>query len=337
MYTRADRKSREIADATYLVHKALNGDDSRPPTREDLATLGLTLWPHTYRVTKDDREAFERLMDWAEEGGRSLLAAALNLPSEQISMLGAARWADQAFPRFIMSHSYAAALMATAVSEDVLDHIRAPYKAFMVDVPEGLLSIVDPVRGGEARIKWILVQEINDGEGRPWQYIAHTDTTMCLWRHGVTTRTLCEPDIPGNVWDGCSFMAPKDERDDRVAALIGRLIVGVCLASIEPSNLRATSKHSVKASPELLRPSDIRTFKLGKPLRIDCRRAVRDYVEGRRGGPPSVRTLVRGHFKTQRHGPGNSLVKVIWREPYERGPADAPILVRPIAVGGQGG
>lgn len=337
MFTSNDGRpgsSKAEAERAYLVNQLLFSTHPRAPTKEDMATIGLHLWPHSYKLhPRSDAEAYEALIQWARDEEREMFLTSMHLPSEQIGILGAARWADQAFPRYVIPHTYAAALMATSITNDVIDDVRPPYKAFMIDVPVGLLSIWNDKTGAEAPLRWILVQYVETYDGKPvWQYVAHTDESLCIWRHGVTTRGLGEPDLPGNSWEGCSFLAPKDDRDDRVAALIGRLIVGVCLASMIPGNSKPTSKHS-RTDPERMTESDIRTFRLGRALKLDFREPIREYISGKKSSVPSVRTLVRGHFKTQRHGPGNSLIKVIWREPYMRGPEEAPVLVRPIVVG----
>lgn len=70
------------------------------------------------------------------------------------------------------------------------------------------------------------------------------------------------------------------------------------------------------------------TYTLTRDVKVDCRQAVRDYVEGRRSSAPSVQCLVRGHWKRQAHGPARSLRKFIFVEPYWRGPEDAPIATR---------
>ena len=327
--------SEDLASAAYRAMKSVHGPLSDAPTKEEIAELGIVLWPHTYKGNpEDDYGAFNGLLEWTKAQGKPLLEAACLIPSEQISMMGAARWADQAFPRFIMSHSYAAGLMATALSEEALDLVRAPYKAFMVDIPDGLLSLHNDRTGKESKIRWVLVQEVASHDGRPWQYVAHTEDSLCLWRHGVDAKFLCEPELPSNRWEGCAFIAPKDDRDDRVAALIGRLIVGICLSFLDPSNVRPTSKHSRKGR-ESLRASDIRTFRLGKPLKVDCRKDIQDYVSGVKDRVQSVRTLVRGHWRTQRHGPKLSSRKLIWLQPFWRGPEDGPVLVRPTVFDGE--
>jgi hypothetical protein len=45
---------------------------------------------------------------------------------------------------------------------------------------------------------------------------------------------------------------------------------------------------------------------------------------GTQRGPVTVRTLVAGHWKTQPYGPKSTLRKTIWREPFWRGPLEAP-------------
>jgi hypothetical protein len=46
----------------------------------------------------------------------------------------------------------------------------------------------------------------------------------------------------------------------------------------------------------------------------------------------TARQEVSGHFKLQSHGPGGSLRRLIWIDPYERGPEDAPIKPRALRV-----
>jgi hypothetical protein len=51
-------------------------------------------------------------------------------------------------------------------------------------------------------------------------------------------------------------------------------------------------------------------------------------------GGMTVRTLVRGHWRMQAHGPGNSRRKPIWIRPAWRGPVDAPISIHATRITG---
>jgi hypothetical protein len=125
------------------------------------------------------------------------------------------------------------------------------------------------------------------------------------------------------------------EHDQRACAIIGRLIVNTALAMSDPRNVgeprqgrvrhRVNSAFSGRAAPE---PAS-RTYVLGRDIQLstDLRPELRRYLSGERSSP-SVQVLVSGHYKMQPHGPQNSLRKLIWREPYWRGPEDAPIPIR---------
>ncbi len=330
------RDDASLSKAAAIYARYANATDNLPPTREQMARLGLEVWKHSYKLSpEDDMEAFQQMMKWASDTSETM-AATFMIPGEQIGTLGAARWADQGFPRFIMPHTYAAALMATSVDEDVLEHVRPPYRAFLVDMPDNLLSIWNDKTKKNSKVRWVLVHYVMTQEGEyRWQYVAHTEDAICLWRHGLSTRQLASVEqMPENGWEGAPFLSPSDDRDDRVATLIGRLIVGICLAVQTPGECRP-SPGSCQWSPTRnldRRDPELTTFKMGRPLKIDCREDISAYVEGKKGSVPSVRTKVRGHWKAQPHGPQNSLRKIIWRMPYWRGPDGAPVLVRPVQL-----
>jgi hypothetical protein len=77
-------------------------------------------------------------------------------------------------------------------------------------------------------------------------------------------------------------------------------------------------------------------YVVGKPVRLDLRMRVKEFIAKGEGstGPMTIQTLVRGHWKNQRHGPAGKDRKFIHIEPYWRGPEDAPIAVRPHIIGG---
>jgi hypothetical protein len=165
-----------------------------------------------------------------------------------------------------------------------------------------------------------------------WNYITLGEGTISLWKHGASPHHLLSGKLRGEDWSKTAFGVAVEDRDERLNMLIGRLILNVCLAMSNKDNVKKVGKaHSYKGN---IRTSDeplTRVFQVGKPLKLDCRKALTDYIEGksRKGTAPSVQTLVVGHWKMQAYGPKNSLRKHIHIEPYWRGPDDAPILVRP--------
>jgi hypothetical protein len=68
---------------------------------------------------------------------------------------------------------------------------------------------------------------------------------------------------------------------------------------------------------------------LDQPVTVDARDVVADYIGTGLAGHIGVRVLVRGHHKSQPHGPRSSLRKAIWVDCFWRGPDGAPVAVHP--------
>ncbi|MDC3958528.1 hypothetical protein KEG38_32025 [Polyangium jinanense] len=253
----------------------------------------------------------------------------------QIALMSLPRWAQCGYPEIQLPETYAAALLATTVTEEVLACVRPPFRVFLIEVPNGLLTI--DTEQGPSPVRVVLVH--HEPKSEKWAYAAWTASPACLWRFGVTTAQLLPPSLPEHDLTEMSiFPMTVTERDERVAALIGRLIVNTCLAMSDPARVRAPAPAGPRGrrrKADARRGGEVpRTmiFRVGKPLEKDFRPAVRDYLEGRKRNL-SVQTLVAGHWKMQPHGPGFSLRRLIYVEPYWRGDVDAPIHVRPIRLG----
>lgn len=334
------RETREAAAALVRTWVDANPDMARAMSRDDLVAMGKNLWGFSYKHTQDDQTAFSVLAKIMEDILRerdpfqaTLASSFLYLPMEQITLFWSSRWADQAFPVFQMGHKYAAALMATSVTVDE-DSIKPPFHAFLIEVPLGLISIVDE-DGKFYDVRHVLAQYLKDNKGQMvWNYAALTTGRVTVWQHAAPTKAMLEEDTleVGIKWSSYSFGLDVGDRDQRVNFLIQRLILNTCLAVASPENMKSIGKTGrmspgeIRASPEPI----VRNYQVGKPIMLDCREAVRGYIEGRQPGKKlSVQVLVAGHWKRQPHGPKSMLRKMIWREPYWRGPEDAPVLTRP--------
>jgi hypothetical protein len=344
--TKEMRAARETAHV--MAKSAMHGlppEAHKPLDRDSLVQLGKTLWPLSYQHTQNDYKAFELLSEYFIEQLKaedmltaSVAASFLYLPMEQITMCWAARWADQAFPVFQMGHKYASALMATSVTVAVED-IQPPFRAFMIEMPDKLLIIEDPVEKKMHDVRYVTAHYGHTTEGESvWTVAAICGkSSISLWRHGLKTKDMLEEDTESTVdWASYSFGLPIEERDSRIHFLLQRLVINTCLAVSNKENLKPIGKTKSFGPSEMRRAGEplVRTFQVGKPLQLDCRQGVHDYIEGvKRGHKLSVQTLVTGHWKRQPYGPQSSLRKIIWREPFWRGPEDAPILARPKQLG----
>lgn len=256
----------------------------------------------------------------------------------QLTAIGLTRWAENGFPQITMGHKYCAALLCTGTDEETLAFVQPPWSAFFIEVPPGMLP-VNSTTQGDTEVRRILVMQLqHKTKGKTWGYIAYTDTLITMWRFGADVSELEPPSIEGE--EHFAHLLQSEEftsQDRRVSTLIGRLIINTCLAMSDKSNIKPIGPghktYAASRNKKDERELSVRTFQVGAPVTLDLRDDLKAYVRhGPRkpgGGAPSVQVTVRGHYKLQPYGPRSSLRKVIWRQPFRRGPRDAPVLIRP--------
>ena len=315
-------------------------------SKDELLELASIIYSIVEPVRSDDRAILAMAEEFTKQALRgyddrrhmmaALMGGLVQCVDGQITVVGLTRWVESAFPQVQLTHKYAAALMVSGVTEEVLARVQSPWSAFILEVPDKLLSLYDNKTDAFTEIRRILVTRLQHKDGSiRWGYLAMTDSPLSVWRFGVTTEDL----LPANLGEG-AFRGGSEEfevtpQDERVMTLIGRLIINACLAMSDPSAVKKVGpghKAFAKATREGRAGEEpaVRTFLLSKPVKLDCRPAIKEYVEAPAGSKRTltVQSLVRGHFKGQWFGPGNGQYKVIWREPHYRGPLDAPIALR---------
>ena len=226
----------------------------------------------------------------------------------------AIEWARAGWPQVTLGHRLAASLMATSMAPDVMPELAVPWPAFAVQMPNALLHALDARRvRQEVASAHVLVHE---GEGR----------ILATGEHGTTWASAARPlaDLADDSTDRLESI-PLEEQDTRMLAMLDRLFVGVCAELSSPEARERIAKVAAKV-PRNGTPKP-QVHKLSREVSVDVRAAVRDYVDGG-GKSPSVQSLVRGHWKRQRHGEGREMVKWIQIAPYWRGLDEAPGAVR---------
>ncbi len=309
-------------------------------SNEDLLKIGDEIWNLSYRHTNDDFEAIQALLDHTdtlEEPLAITMKAALLIPNEQLIVLWAARWRDQNAPRLVFDEKYAALLMATDVGSEALQLLIPPWKAFLIQIPDNLLTTYCSLSNKEVSIPRIFVQVMKTSEGEDaWCFVAQGSSGVQLWRHGLTPHQLInvnKKNVEG-IWEGSNFLSPLQDKDERVLLLIGRLIASACFAMSNPENYHRQKLNKGRGQKWKLNKSlpEIQNYIMGRKLTIDCRSAIRDYLNGHRNNTPKLRTLVRGHWKHQPCGTKFQLRKLLHIEPYWRGTEEANVLGREIHI-----
>lgn len=262
--------------------------------------------------------------------------------------LFAVTWAQHAFQKIVTSHTYAAALMCSDASREVLAEIEVPWLAFQIVIPNGILTYgkVDYTRALVTLLPDPVIGLDTEGEPADAAYSkagatlvlydplagASEDGRLVVHRHASLAELLFDEPEYVLIKDASAAAPP---RSARCLALAKRLIAGLLLAMQHQDNFKTRSvsaRHGLKKR-DVGEPAH-RITMIGKPLRIDCRDQVKKYLDApKRHAPPSVQSLIRGHYKRQVIGVGRTGRKVIWIEPYWRGPEDAPILTKPRRVG----
>jgi hypothetical protein len=263
----------------------------------------------------------------------------------QIFLCILAYWAQSGFAQIELGHTFASALIMTHVPPDIALEVQAPFKAFVIELPTGLLEIEDrDRRRALTRISVTRMPNKIAGDNS-WAYTAETDSSLSFWRFGATTSQLLN-EVHFPIHESATpqvnpLAVDITDRDERVALCIGRLIVNTCLAMNDPSNVKEIGpghrlyaqrsghkEHSPEEAPV------VRTFRVGQPVKHDFRSSIRDFIAGKRERQGlDCQITVAGHFKRQVFGPGRSKHRIIWIQPYRRGPEGAPILIRPHVLG----
>ena len=193
----------------------------------------------------EDMDAINRITEhYRSMGDAGQFIATLIMESghQQSEFLCLYRWAESGFPVVTMCHRFAAAMALTSATEEVVDSARPPFHGYLLEVPDGIVSMVNPDDGKELEsIRLILVMK-NDSKrthhGFSWAYNAVTEKDHVLYRYGVTSHELLPPDIEATTMEGGlarSFLVT--EHDQRACAIIGRLIVNTSLAMSDPRNV----------------------------------------------------------------------------------------------------
>src|SRR4030095_1095866 len=171
--------------------------------------------------------------------------AAFGLEEVRLKLAFLLRWSLNAWPRFRVSHKTAAAMMATPIDPEIVEHIRLPYCALAIAIPSGLLESEKPRTGKMEPLEDISVATFlhpKDHQPMIWRS-AHTANGLSL--HGYQPISEYFQGQVHRTDEPNEWAHPMTEADDRTNLLISRYIAGVCLAASSPEQLAVrVSRHN---------------------------------------------------------------------------------------------
>lgn len=327
-----------------------------------LHRIGANLWDRTYGQKMTDHDVWRSVCQTllAEGIGSQLDAGDKILLKPSFDMVTvyalAIKWVHGACRMIETDDKYGAAMALTGMTADAATELRIPWPVFAVRLPKGLFISASGVEYTFAVFGQFDNHHtmLNDGTVK-------THALTCAYYIGTDDETKpgfwgCEPGMsladeffeeaqhedPDHFlndprWQKLYGQNPEafslDRSDRRIVAMVKRMTVGL-LYTMQHTKSWTFGGHFNRASGGQLRkePPPHRVIIVGRPIDIDVREAARSDAASGAHKSPSVQTLVRGHIKRQVVGAGRSGRKVIWIEPYWRGPKDAPILARPVKV-----
>jgi hypothetical protein len=207
-------------------------------------------------------------------------------------------WLASAFARLEVSHKLAAALCLTDVPSDT--ELHAPWEAWSLVVPDGLLGAAQP-----ARI-WCI--------GLEPKFVVTATAKIVAWSEEAVGGRAAAELLQSFVRAACVVLSDPDRREAK-----GKW------GGASGTSAPARGKRTVGAPLEGAR------YLLAQPVTIDLRETVSEVLRGRRGGGggiPKHQFLVRGHPRQQAWGPKHSLRRYKWIEPFWKGDPSARILLR---------
>jgi hypothetical protein len=227
------------------------------------------------------------------------------------------QWAEEGFWTLTCGHKFAAALACTNTG-DGDDDLELPARALRVQLPNGLLV------AGANEIRTAYLHLPDEGTCR-----------LFLKAQGVTERFSIEmraTTVRGLLFADADVEALSEEQE-RLCVLARRVVVGLLYTMQHTNNFRSKSFPTIGPKHDGRGPPNHRTVFVGGTIGVDARPQVAAWLNGSKRSVPALQHIVRGHYKRQVMGVSGTGRKVIWVEPYWRGPEGAPILVHPRRIG----
>lgn len=246
-------------------------------------------------------------------------------------LLFVVQWVQSGRPSLRLDGKLAASLMLTDYPVDLLSSLQAPWPAFALFVPDGLLG---PFK--ELRARRLITEDFDQ-----WQLGVQETDGMFLEVLGPSLEKKLQDSGSKFHFEGCgpecTTQHYSSDKVQRVMLLAAHLLAGALALLNEPSTLM---KQAPKRSdgPKWRRSVfEEGRYLLGKDIqvKIDCRDAVRGYVGNPERALRKIRWPVRGHKRWQVCGVQRADRKLIWVQPYWKGEEGLPELVRTHVLQGK--
>jgi hypothetical protein len=243
-------------------------------------------------------------------------------------------WGGLACPTVRPDRAWGSNVCMSSIPKELFAAVRPPWPFFILDIPAEwgwkvwLGKRERPIEFVKIGHHEIMRSDGTLGDG--W-YIS-----ICSDNGDETPSPLIlrTEELLGEIGSDKSIPGPCRE----TLKFIGPLIGAVCMSFANGETRRHGGIGRNKNGKRVGKYPTYHEYVVGRPVRVDLSQRLRDHIataSGKSGRRPSVQGVVRGHWKNQPCGSGQSERRFIHVEPYWRGPEDAPIAVRPHIITGQ--
>lgn len=219
-------------------------------------------------------------------------------------------WAQDGFNTFELDDATVSLLMATDAQGEFRT-VHPPFRTQMLIIPRGWIRVNHKGETHDITRFWLSVADLpaDSGFTRRVSVCTNDDFSLHAWRNPED-------------WFNYESGAPEDESYDTAVELMLRLSASFSLwMATKPGRMYKSTSKGKKSRKERARPT---RWYVGKrsPIPRDFVNTVKGAVgQGSlKGKKLSMQHVVRGHYKKQPCGQGLTERKIVWVEPYWRGP-----------------
>jgi hypothetical protein len=298
---------------------------SKDGLRKSVTANWSSLYPYLYETGARVLERYpgksvdDALSDYFS--GNSLVAYCAEHDLTQIVILSVAtEWVAQAMPVVDTSMEVASAFCVSGAQDVNEEDLHFPWRAFAIRVPTGLISAMGS-DGTPKDVHTIVARVwVRDNGKEAVEFVAFTETVI-LHQFGLSKAHIFGEDV---FLDTPASALPTTTWDHRAMTLCRGMIRGVlAFFSSSPKESfrrpRSTKAKTLKGRPAALRKMpDFDHYVITADVKVNARDAVRAYNRGERA-KLALRSLVRGHFRSQACGPRRESRQIRWILPYWRG------------------
>jgi hypothetical protein len=322
----ADDLDRLFADFEKTARKKAENDPAR--SAEILANLEHVRAQHdelatAQRMIREHEDAVENSVNDTEGSGHAKLDMGSGYTVATTPLvLGrwCLAWAYAGYNVFELGNDFVAAMLLTDPREIRFDDLRTPFPGILITIPSGFATGVEGLPYTKLHLSHV------DGA---WQLYA-TDGT-----HVLDTSVGKGQALSWDLLESLETEEPEEitDADADVVRTMRQIAFGM-LAYVTAVD-RAVEERVV-TRPKRVRDDGPRprVHDVGRSVKIDpilvkyARAGVREIALQLKR-----RFIVRGHYRNQAHGPGHRDRKLIWIEPFWKGPEEGAKIVHTYRPG----